>query len=69
MVVNFPWKEVAKTTSGTSVYRFEKTNRQKKKEKKSSFEKHCVFDLECRILYQKPSDSCVLYFNVIFHGE
>ena len=44
-----PYKEVAKTTSGTLVYRFERqTNR-----KKSSFEKHCVLDLECRILFQE----------------
>ena len=42
------------------------TNRQKKN---SSFEKHCVLDLECRILSQEPSDSCILYFNVIVHGK
>ena len=35
----------------------------------SSFEKHCVLDLECRILSQEPSGSCILYFNVIFHGK
>ena len=35
----------------------------------SSFEKHCVLDLECRILSQEPSDSCILYFNVVFHGK
>ena len=40
------YKEVAKTTSGTLVYRFE---RQTARENISSFEKHCVLDLECRI--------------------
>ena len=58
-VVNFLGsldKEVAKTTSGTLVYRF----------KISSFEKHCVLDLECRIFSQKPSDNCILYFDIIF---
>ena len=35
----------------------------------SSFEKHCVLDLECRILSQEPSVSCVLFFNVMFHGK
>ena len=35
----------------------------------SSFEKHSVLDLECRILSQEPSDSCILYFNVIFHEK
>ena len=59
------YKEVAKTTSGTFVYRFEKQTARKD----SSFEKHCVLDLECRILSQEPSDSCILYFNVIFHGK
>ena len=59
------YKEVAKTTSGTLVYRFERQTARKK----SSFEKHCVFDLECRILAQEPSDSRILYFNVIFHGK
>ena len=44
----------------------QETNRQGKK-KKSSFEKHSFLDLECRILSQEPSDSCILYFNVIFH--
>ena len=55
------YKKVAKSTSGTLVYRFE---RQTARKKKSSPEKHC--DLECRILYQEPSDSCILYFNVYF---
>ena len=50
------YKEVAKTTSGTA-------------RKKSSFEKHCVLDLECRILSQEPSYSCSLYFNFVFHGK
>ena len=35
----------------------------------SSFEKHWVLDLQCRILSQEPSDSCILYFSVIFHGK
>ena len=59
------YKEVAKTTSGTLVYRFERQTHRKK----PSFEKHCVLDLECRILSQEPSDSCILYFNVILHGK
>ena len=59
------YKEVAKTTSGTFVYRFEKQTARKD----SSFEKHCVLDLECRILSQEPSGRCILYFNVIFHGK
>ena len=42
------------------------TNRQKKN---SSFQKHCVRDLECKILSQEPSDSFILYFNVIFRGK
>ena len=60
------FKEVAKTPSRTLLYRFE---RQTARKKMSSFEKHCVLDLECRILPQEPSDSCILYFNVIFHGK
>ena len=59
------YKEVAKTTSGTLVYRFERQTARKI----SSFEKHCVLDLECRILSQEPSYSCILYFNVVFHGK
>ena len=58
-------KKAAKTTSGTLVYRFQRqTTRQRKKK---SFEKHCVLDLG--FLSQEPSDSCILYFNVIFHGK
>ena len=53
------YKEVAKSTSGTSVYRFERQTARKKYI--SSFEKHCVLDLQCRILSQEPSDSCFLY--------
>ena len=62
------YKEVAKTTSGNLVYRFERQTARKKKNfllKK----KHCVLDLEFRILSQGPSDSCILYFNVVFHGK
>ena len=61
------YKEVAKTTSGTLVCRFEKQTARKKYI--SSFEKYCVLGLECRILSQEPSDSCSLYFNVVFHGK
>ena len=60
------YKEVAKTTSGTLCVSLRETNRQNKK---SSFEKHCILDLECRILSKEPSDSCILYFKVIFHGK
>ena len=59
------YKEVAKATSGTLVYRFERQTARKN----SSFEKHCVLDLECKILSQEPSDSSILYFNVILHGK
>ena len=41
------YKDVAKTTSGTLVYRFE---RQTARKNISSFDKHCVLDLECRLL-------------------
>ena len=60
------YKEVAKTTSGTFVYRFE---RQTARKAISSFEKHFVLDLECKILSQEPAYSCILYFNIIFHGK
>ena len=50
------YKEIPKTTSGTLVYLFE---RQTARELFSSFEKHCVLDLECRIVSQEPSDSCI----------
>ena len=60
------YNEVAKTTSGTLVYRFES---QTARNVFSSFEKHCFLELECRIVSQEPSDSCILYFNVIFHGK
>ena len=59
-------KEVAKTTPETLVYRFERLTTRKKK---SSFKKQCVLNLESRILSQEPSDSFILYFNVIFHGK
>ena len=68
-VVNFLgslYKEVAKTAFGTVVYHFQ---RQIARKNIPSFEKHCVLDLECRILSQEPSDSCILYFNVIFRGK
>ena len=61
------YKEVAKTTRVTLVYRFESQTARKKSI--SSFQKHCVLNLECRILSQEPSDSFILYFNVIFHGK
>ena len=38
------YKEGAKTTSGTFMYRFEKQTAWKKEKKKSSFEKNCVLD-------------------------
>ena len=44
------YKEGAKTTSGILVYRFERQTARKKKKKKSSLQKHCVPNLECRIL-------------------
>ena len=67
------YKEVATTASGTLVYCFEferqTARKRKRRRKKSSIEKHCVLDLECRILSQEPSDSCILYCNAIFHGK
>ena len=59
------YKGGAKTTPGTLVSRFERKTARKKK----SFQKHYVLNLECRILPQEPSDSLILYFNVIFHGK
>ena len=56
------YKEVAKTTWCI-------VSRDKQPEKILPFEKHCVLDFECRILSREPSDSCILYFNVIFHGK
>ena len=64
-VVNFPWSSLQRRCEnyflnfGVSL---RETNSQKKK---SSFEKHCVINLECRILSQEPSDSCILYSNII----
>ena len=43
------YDENVKTTSGTLVYRFERQTARKK----SSFQKHCVPNLECRILSQE----------------
>ena len=60
------YNEVAKATSGTLVYRFE---RQTARKYISSFEKHYVLDLECWILSGEPPDSCILCLNVIFHGK
>ena len=45
------YKEGAKTTSGTLVYRFERRTARKKSI--SSFQKHRVLNLECRILSQE----------------
>ena len=59
------YKEVAKTTSKTLMYRFERQTARKN----SSFEKHSVLDLECRILSQEPSGSCILWFKVTFLGK
>ena len=68
-VVNFPcslYKKGVKTTPGTWYIAL----RDKPPEKNiSSFQKHFVLNLECRILFQVPSDSFILYFNVIFHGK
>ena len=44
-------------------------SKDKPPEQISSFEKHCVLDLVKRVLSQEPSDSCILYFNVEFHGK
>ena len=59
------YKEVAKTSPGTLVSRFERQTARKF----FFLQKHCVLNLACRILPQKPSDSFILYFNVIFHGN
>ena len=61
------YKEVAKTTFGTLVYRFERQTARKKEKKIPA--KNIVLDLECRVLSQEPSDSCILYFNVIFYEK
>ena len=61
------YKEVAKTTPGTLVYRFERQTARKKIFLPS--QKHCVLNVECRILSQEPSDSFILYFKVIIHGQ
>ncbi|WP_419602533.1 hypothetical protein, partial [Thiolapillus sp.] len=61
------YKEGAKTTPGTLVYRFERQIDRKRK--KFFLQKNTVLNLESRILSQKPSDSFILYFNVIFHGK
>ena len=61
------YKEVAKTTSGALVYRFERQT--SKKNKFFLRKKHSVLELECRILSQESSDSCILYFDIIFHGK
>ena len=60
------YKGGVKTTPRTLVYRFE---RQTARKNISSFQKHCVLDLENRILYQEASDSFILDLNVIFHGK
>ena len=59
------YKEVAKTTSGTLVYRFERQTARKKNI--SSFQKHRVLDLECRILSQtlQIAAFCILKSNFI----
>ena len=62
------YKEVVKTTPGTLVDHFERQTT-RIFFFNSSFEKHCVVDLECRILSHEPSDSFILYFNVIFHEK
>ena len=59
------YKEVANTTSGTLVYRFE---RQTAREKYVFLGKTLCPRLR-RILSQEPSGSCIFYFNVIFHEK
>ena len=49
------------------VYRFERQTASKKKIVLPC--KNTVLRLECRILSQKPPDSFILYFNVIFYGK
>ena len=61
------YKEVTKTTSGTLC--IASTDKPPGKKKILPSKKNCVLDLECKILSQEPSDSCILYFNVIFHGK
>ena len=68
--VNFPWQSLQR--SRENYFRnfgilLRETNHQKKKKK--SCENHCVLDLECRILSQEPSDSCILCFNAIFYEK
>ena len=60
------YKEVAETTPGILIYRFE---RQSARENISSLQKYRVLNWECRILSQESSDSFILYFNVTFHGK
>ena len=60
------YKEVAKTTSGTLVYRFKRQTERKEnfpsKNTESSTE-------NVGFSSQEPSDGCILYFNVIFPGK
>ena len=60
------YKEVAETTPQILVYRCE---RQTARKNISSFQKHCVLNLECRILSQEPSYNFILYLNVVFHWK
>ena len=55
-------KEVAKTTPELWYIASRDKPPEKKKKKKK-------LDLECRILSQEPLNSCILYFNVVFHGK
>ena len=52
------YKEVTKTTPGTLVYYFQRQTARKKK----SLKKHCVLNLEYRILSQEPS-FCILIMS------
>ena len=56
------YKEVAKTTPGTLVFRFERQTARKK----VLPSRNTVSSI--RMLSQEPSDSFIFYFNVILHG-
>ena len=51
------------------LWRIASRDKLQKKKKNLPFYKHWVLDLERRILSQELSDSCILYFNVKFHGK
>ena len=57
------YREVAKTTSGALVCRFERQTARKKK--KSSFEKHCILDLESRIFFLNLRNPQIAAFCIL----